>query len=103
MIAATQFDVASHKVHELVDAMGRTAIHHVRNLHLNAQEELRAKTSYEIRSIAQKRRWHAYDRIGRAVQVPYSDSIFDEIETEFAPVFWGVMVIAIVLLMVVRP
>jgi hypothetical protein len=102
MIAATQFEIASNKVHELVDAMGRTAIHHVRNMQLDAQEDLRMQTSFEIRSIAQKRRWHAYDRIGRAVQAPYSDSIFDDMECEFAPVFWGVAIIAIVLLLIVQ-
>ncbi len=102
MNTVTQFDVARNSVHELVDAMGRTAIHHVRNLQLNAQEELRMQTSFEIRSIAQKRRWHAYDRIGRAVRAPYSDSIFDKIETEFAPVFWFVAIVSIVLLLIVR-
>ena len=102
MNTATQFDAARNSVHELVDAMGRTAIHHVRNLQLNAQEELRMQTSFEIRSIAQKRRWHAYDRIGRAVRAPYSESIFDEIETEFAPVFWFVAIVSIVLLLIVR-
>ena len=103
MNTATQFDAARNSVHELVDAMGRTAIHHVRNMRLDAQESLAAKTSFEIRLIAQKRRLHAYERIGRAVKFPYSDCVFDDLECEFAPVFWGVMIVAVVLLMTVHP